>query len=234
MNVKEAAKSAETSVRTLRYYEEIGLIAPGREENGYRDYDEAILNRVRLIRAYRELQFSLEETGYMLNMPRMERDAMLESQIRKLEKKRQIIDNRIALATSLRMVGPERFMDIDFSQVDAQMQQAQDSLNSNPEWKAISERLQKESREKAEETSQDLLRHLADVATVPETDVPDAIEALKAFITQNLYPCTPAILQYYARAFGGDGLLAQTLEDLAGPHTAPVLRQRLEPQNTPN
>lgn len=234
MNVKEAAKRSGVSVRALRYYEEIGLISPQREENGYREYDEAILNRVRLIRAYRELQFSLEETKQLLNAPRMERGAMLESQIQRLEKKRQIIDNRISLAQNLRMTGPERFTDIDFSQVDAQMQQMRENLNSNEEWKNLFARLEQQSQEKAEQNAQALLQHLANVATVPDPHVPAAIEALKTFINENFYPCTPAILQYYARAFGGDGLLAQALEDLAGPNTAPILRQRLDSQNIPN
>ena len=51
MNVKEAAKRAGTSVRTLRYYEEVGLICPEREKNGYREYGEEELRRVKLIRA---------------------------------------------------------------------------------------------------------------------------------------------------------------------------------------
>ena len=68
----EAAKRAGTSVRTLRYYEEKGLIRPERHgENNYREYDEAAVQQIKMIRAYRELQFSLEETGKLLTASRM-------------------------------------------------------------------------------------------------------------------------------------------------------------------
>lgn len=232
MNVKQAAKQAGTSVRTLRYYEEIGLIQPARnEENDYREYNEKTLAQIRLIRTYRELQFSLDEIRHLLTVSRMERDSMLEQHIQKLENKRRILDNRISLAQTLRMMGPERFTEIDFGQVDAQIQQVKENLARNEQWLAVSERLHQQSPEKAEEFAEALLQHLADIVTVPQTDLPAAIESLKTFITANLYPCTPAVLQYYARTFGGDGLLAQTLEDRAGPDAPKILRQRLDPQN---
>lgn len=231
MNVKQAAKRAGTSVRTMRYYEEIGLIQPIREENGYREYGEAQIERVRLIRAYRELQFSLEEIRTLLDAPRMERDEILRAQIERLEEKRQIIDNRIALAHSLRMIGPERLAEIDFSQVDAQMAQSRKYLEENEEMRKISERLKKVSQETGEQIAQQLIQNLAAVANAPEKDVHAKIEALKQFVETHLYPCTDQILTAYARAYGGDGILAQTLEDTAGPGAGERLRQRLDPKN---
>lgn len=232
MNVKEAAKRAQTSVRTLRYYEEIGLIAPVREENGYREYDEASIERIRLIRAYCELQFSLEEIKKLIGAPRMERDRMLEKQIAKLEEKRQIIDNRIALAQSLRMLGPERFTHIDFSQVDAQMEQSRKYLEENEEMQKFSDRMKKISEETGERIAQELVERLACIANAPADEIQPAIEALKRFIEANFGVCTDTILTAYARAFGGDGILAQSLEDIAGVGAAQILRQRLDPQNT--
>lgn len=231
MNVKEAAKHAGTSVRTMRYYEEIGLIQPIREENGYREYEEAQIERVRLIRAYRELQFSLEEIRILLDAQRMERDEILCAQIERLEEKRQIIDNRIALAQSLRMLGPERLAEIDFSQVDAQMAQSRKYLEENEEMRKISDRLKKVSQETGERIAQELIGHLADIANAPEKDVHAKIEALKQFIDTHLYPCTDQILIAYARAYGGDGILTQALEEIGGTGAGERLRQRLEPKS---
>lgn len=227
MNIKEASKAANISVRALRYYEEVGLIQPSRtSENGYREYDETIIHRARLIRAYRELQFSLDEIRSLLEAPRMERDRMLEQQIDRLEAKRQAIDNRIALARSLRMNGPERFTEIDFSDFDEQMARAQQLLPSTPEWRSVSEKLNALSKEESDAAAQGLVEHLAAVALADDPGT--AIRSLIRFIDENLYPCTDIILAGFARSFGGDGLLAQAVEEISSPGSARILRERLE------
>lgn len=231
MTVKEAARRAGTSVRALRYYEQAGLIRPGRSpESGYRDYDGAAVARARQIRAYRELQLSLAQIARLLDAPRAERNAILEAHIRQMEAQKQRLQNRIDLARSLRMLGPERFAELDFAQVDDQMARMRRNLNADPEWTALSERFQRMSHKQMDEAMDELLHRLADVANAPEPEISNAIDRLRTFITENLYPCTDAILLYYARSFGGDGLLAQTLEEIAGPNAAPKLRERLESQ----
>ncbi|WP_326569909.1 MerR family transcriptional regulator [Actinacidiphila glaucinigra] len=50
MRIKELSERVGVSTRLLRYYEEQGLITPRREENGYRCYDEAAVERVEQIR----------------------------------------------------------------------------------------------------------------------------------------------------------------------------------------
>jgi DNA-binding transcriptional MerR regulator len=50
MQIKQLTDRTGVSARLLRYYEEQGLLSPGRQENGYRDYDESMVERVRQIR----------------------------------------------------------------------------------------------------------------------------------------------------------------------------------------
>ncbi|WP_225848126.1 MerR family transcriptional regulator [Streptomyces sp. HPF1205] len=50
MRIGEAARTSGASARSLRYYEDEGLIVPGRLGNGYRDYCPSTLDRVRVIR----------------------------------------------------------------------------------------------------------------------------------------------------------------------------------------
>ncbi len=50
MRIGELAERTGVSTRLLRYYEEQGLISSGRTANGYRDFDEAYVDRVRQIR----------------------------------------------------------------------------------------------------------------------------------------------------------------------------------------
>lgn len=61
MLIGELAEQAGTSPRTLRYYEEQGLVRPGRSANGYRVYDAGELRVVREIRALLGTGFGLED-----------------------------------------------------------------------------------------------------------------------------------------------------------------------------
>ena len=62
MRIGELAERAGTSARTLRYYEQHGLLSARRRSNGYREYDEVDLRLVREIRSLLEIGFNLEET----------------------------------------------------------------------------------------------------------------------------------------------------------------------------
>ncbi|MEC3956548.1 MerR family transcriptional regulator [Nocardia sp. CDC153] len=59
MRIGELAERAGTSTRTIRYYEQHGLVQPARSANGYRVFDEQELEIVRKIRALLELGFDL-------------------------------------------------------------------------------------------------------------------------------------------------------------------------------
>jgi DNA-binding transcriptional MerR regulator len=62
MRIGELAERAGTSTRSLRYYEQHGLLPARRTTNGYREYDESDLRLVREIRSLLEVGFNLEET----------------------------------------------------------------------------------------------------------------------------------------------------------------------------
>jgi DNA-binding transcriptional MerR regulator len=57
------ASASGVSPRALRYYEERGLLTSGRLDNGYRDYDDAAVARVRNIRALLDAGLSAENIG---------------------------------------------------------------------------------------------------------------------------------------------------------------------------
>jgi DNA-binding transcriptional MerR regulator len=61
MLIGELAERAGTSARTVRYYEQHGLVQPARSANGYRVYDEHELEIVRKIRALLDLGFDLAD-----------------------------------------------------------------------------------------------------------------------------------------------------------------------------
>ena len=69
MNIGEAARRSGLPAKTIRYYEETGLIAPAaRAENGYRDYTETDVHKMRFVRHARGLGFSVEVCSQLLGL----------------------------------------------------------------------------------------------------------------------------------------------------------------------
>ena len=71
MNIGEAAARSGLPAKTIRYYGEIGLVDAGhRQANGYRDYDEHDLHRLKFVQRARSLGFSVEECRELLDLYR--------------------------------------------------------------------------------------------------------------------------------------------------------------------
>lgn len=68
MHIGEASRATGVPSKTLRYYEDLGLVRPGRTESGYRLYDPGELGRVRFIVRAKQLGFKLNEIADVLNL----------------------------------------------------------------------------------------------------------------------------------------------------------------------
>ena len=68
MNIGEAADMTGLPSKTIRYYEDIGLIKPDRAANGYRDYDDKDVHRLAFIQRSRSLGFSIDECRSLLSL----------------------------------------------------------------------------------------------------------------------------------------------------------------------
>lgn len=66
MNIGQAAERSGLPAKTIRYYEEIGLVAPARADNGYRDYSDADVHTLRFVQRARAMGFSVEECRALL------------------------------------------------------------------------------------------------------------------------------------------------------------------------
>lgn len=86
-SVKELANVSGVTVRTLHFYDEVGLLKPaGHSANGYRFYDEKELLRLQQILFFRELGFELKQIKRILNRDDFNKCAALRSHRRVLEK----------------------------------------------------------------------------------------------------------------------------------------------------
>ncbi|MGP3696501.1 Cu(I)-responsive transcriptional regulator [Rhodobacter sp. NSM] len=66
MNIKDAAARSGLPAKTIRYYEEIGLVRPLRDANGYRRFRERDLHKLGFLGRARSLGFSIEECRTLL------------------------------------------------------------------------------------------------------------------------------------------------------------------------
>ena len=91
MNISEAAKLSGLSTKTIRYYEDIGLVAPAqRGENGYRNYTQADINVFQFLQHAREVGFGLKECKHLLNLYQDPKRQSVEVKTLVLEKVREI------------------------------------------------------------------------------------------------------------------------------------------------
>jgi len=90
--VQKLAKLAGVSTRTLRYYDEIGILKPARiNSSGYRIYGQKEVDRLQQIMFYREMDMSLDDIKRILSSPGFnEADALRDHREKLLEKRRQI------------------------------------------------------------------------------------------------------------------------------------------------
>lgn len=70
MNVGHAAERSGLPAKTIRYYEDIGLVAPARAGNGYRDYSADDIHRLTFLKRARGLGFSIEDCRQLMALYR--------------------------------------------------------------------------------------------------------------------------------------------------------------------
>ncbi|MFM2480750.1 Cu(I)-responsive transcriptional regulator [Celerinatantimonas sp. YJH-8] len=68
MKIGEVAKRCGLSVKTVRYYHDIGLVKADRQSNGYRSYGQRQLDQLRFLGNCRKIGFSLEQCEQLLSL----------------------------------------------------------------------------------------------------------------------------------------------------------------------
>jgi Cu(I)-responsive transcriptional regulator len=68
MNIGQAAEKSGLPVKTIRYYEEIGLVNADRSDNGYRQFGDVEIYKLRFVQRARSLGFSVEDCRALLSL----------------------------------------------------------------------------------------------------------------------------------------------------------------------
>lgn len=120
--VKEVSQLAGISIRTLRYYDEVGLLKPTRvSEAGYRLYDDKALERLQEIMFFKEMEIPLEQIKQIVEDPTLDRQEVLLLQKGILEKKRNRLNGLIELiedvSRGVNTMSFEAFSEEDISRI---------------------------------------------------------------------------------------------------------------------
>jgi DNA-binding transcriptional MerR regulator len=116
--VKQVSDLTGISVRTLHYYDEIGLLKPSKvTEAGYRLYDEGALEMLQQILFFKELDLPLKEVKQIITSPDFDRMQALKNHKRLLILKRNRLDNLIGLVDKILEGGNDMsFKEFDMSE----------------------------------------------------------------------------------------------------------------------
>lgn len=94
-SVQQLAELSGVSVRTLHYYDEIGLLRPARSMNGYRRYQQEEVDKLQQILLYRRMQVKLTDIKTILENDDFDALDTLETHLEKLQEQQRITDRLI-------------------------------------------------------------------------------------------------------------------------------------------
>ncbi|HMJ03731.1 MAG TPA: MerR family transcriptional regulator [Conexibacter sp.] len=229
--IGDVARRAGVSVRTLRHYDEIGLLPPsGRSEAGYRLYSAADLERLRRILFYRELDFGLEQIAQILADPEASTDDHLRRQHRLLRERRE---RDAALLTAIEHEMEARQMGISLTpeeqlEVFGTTAYADHAEEAERRW-ADTDAWKESQRRAAAYTKDDwvAIKREADASMeafaealragepASGTVAMDLAEAHREHLSRWFYACSPAYHRALAELYVSDARFAATYEEIA-------------------
>lgn len=228
MTVHEVSKLAGVSIRTLQYYDKIGLLHPtGYTDAGYRLYDDTDLERLQHILLFRELEFPLKDIRVILNSPDFDRSKALEQQIELLRLKKEHIENLMNYALWIKMTGV-KYMDFkafDRSKLDEYSRQAKELYGNSPEYKEFEEKQKNRTKEEDNMLADRFMIFFKEAGEIKDQDpaspeAQDLVKRIQDYITENLYTCTNKILRGLGKMYSGGGDFTKNIDAYGGEGTA--------------
>ncbi len=233
MNIGELSALTHVSIRTLRHYDKIGLLRPSHvTDAGYRQYDESAVERLYIIRLFRELEFPLADIQRIIDAPDFDPIDALDRQITLLTMRREHIDNLILLAKGMKLTGVKHmdFSAFDTRKIDDYAAQAKAAWNKTDAWKEF------ESRGKTagdnQQAGEQLMALIASFGKRRDIDpacneAQAMVQQLRDHITASFYTCTVPILRSLADMYDGGGDFTRNIDKAGGAGTAAFLAKAM-------
>ena len=231
--VHEVSRLAGVSIRTLQYYDTIGLLKPAEySESGYRLYDDTDLERLQQILLFRELEFPLRDIKEIMESSDFDRKKALDQQIKLLTLKKEHLENLISFACELKRKGAKTmdFTAFDTSAIDEYTKRAKAQWGDTKEFKESEEKSSKRTAAQTEKVMADFMAIFAEFGALNADRQADAdpsskeaqalVEKLKAYITEHFYTCTNEILAGLGKMYAADGEFKHNIDAAGGEGTA--------------
>ena len=212
MQVKDFADFAGVSVRTLHYYDEIGLLKPAHVDKatGYRYYDETSVLRMQEILFYRELDFSLKNIKEILSSPNYDHTAALKKQQTLLMIKKERLERLIA-AIDGAVKGENVMPAFDNSEFERIKTETKAKWGHTDAYKQFEEKV-KDFSEKEWNDSADGINGIMEAFAIcmKNGNAPESVEAktlaesLQNYISEHFYNCTVQILEGLGQLYVSD------------------------------
>ena len=236
MTVHEVSKLAGVSIRTLQYYDKIGLLRPSSySDSGYRLYDNAELERLQHILLFRELGFSLKDIKVIINSPDFDRNKALEQQIELLRLKKEHIENLINFALGIKMIGVKHmdFKAFDRGKLDEYAKQARELYGNLPEYKELEEKQKTRTDDEERLIADRFMLIFKEAGEIRNTDpsspkAQEIVKKIQSFITENAYTCTNKILRGLGKMYSGGGEFTKNIDEYGGEGTADFVDRAIQ------
>lgn len=236
MTVNEVSKLTGVSIRTLQYYDKIGLLKPsGYTDSGYRLYDDAALERLQQILLFKELEFPLKEIKDIIDAPDFDRNKALQQQIDLLTMKKEHLENLIDFARGLKLLGVRKveFKVFDTKKMDEYSRRAKEQWGKTSEYKEFEEKTQNMSRDDELAMVDEFMQIFAEfgqmMALEPsDEEVQVQVKKLQDYITEHFYTCTKDILRGLGKMYSAGGEFTENIDRAGGSGTAVFTAKAIE------
>lgn len=228
MTVHEVSRLAGVSIRTLQYYDKIGLLHPtGYTDAGYRLYDDADLLSLQSILLFRELEFSLKDIREIIRNPGFDRKEALDQQIELLRLKKEHIENLMDFALRIKRSGGKQmdFKAFDRSKIDEYSKQAKELYGNTPEYKEMKEKQKNRTAEEENLMADRFMLLFREAGEIKDTDpasekAQDLVKRIQDYITENMYTCTDTILRGLGKMYSAGSEFTDNIDAYGGEGTA--------------
>ena len=238
MKISEVAKLSGVTVRTLHYYDEIGLLKPSETtEAGYRMYSIEDLERLQQILFFRELDFSLNEIKEIMINPNYDKIEALNKHKELLIEKRKRIDGLITLIDkTIKGDNNMSFKEFDNSKIEENKRKYAEEVKKRwgntdayKEYEKKTTSYDKNSWNTINEEMAKILKEFADNRNEdPSSNVVQGlVEKWRLYITSNFYNCTKEILSCLGLMYTGDERFKENI-DKYGEGTAEFMSKAIE------
>ena len=236
MTVNEVSKLTGVSIRTLQYYDKIGLLHPAEHtEAGYRLYDDAALETLQQILLFRELEFPLKDIRKIISSPDFDRSKALGQLIELLKLKKEHLENLIDLAIGIKAMGVKEltFDAFDTRKIDEYAAQAKASWGKTPAYKEFEEKSKGRTKEDNQKIHQGMIDIFGEFGQIRNTDpaseeAQSLVKKLQDYITEHFYTCTDEILSGLGKMYAGGGDFTTNIDRMGGEGTAAFTNKAIE------